>query len=284
MDFGLHLGTRGAAGTPDGLQAIARCAEAAGLAWLGFNDHVIVGGAVASRYPYSDSGAWPAADTGECLEQLMTVAHVAAVTTRIRLLTSVMVLPHRPPVLAAKMLATADVLSKGRLTVGVGIGWMAEEMAALQSPPYARRAAASAEYIAAFRALWGEARPALRGRIRVVRRPVVRAEAGAEAVSADMGGGRRRGGAAARGDPGRRLVSGNRQSSPSAGYARSLRCGPGRCLPPRLRGRPRSGSARYCAFRSLVPSRRPPRTAFHRRGVRHCRGRARLPATPACVI
>ena len=163
MDFGLHLGTRGAAGTPDGLQAIARCAEAAGLAWLGFNDHVIVGGAVASRYPYSDSGAWPAADTGECLEQLMTVAHVAAVTTRIRLLTSVMVLPHRPPVLAAKMLATADVLSKGRLTVGVGIGWMAEEMAALQSPPYARRAAASAEYIAAFRALWGEARPRFAG-------------------------------------------------------------------------------------------------------------------------
>lgn len=163
MDFGLHVGTRGAAGTPDGLQAIARRAEAGGLAWLGFNDHVVVADAAASRYPYSESGAWPAADTGECLEQSMTITYVAAVTTRIRLLTSVMVLPHRPPVLAAKMLATADVLSKGRLTVGVGIGWLEAEMAALQSPPWGRRAEASAEYIAAFRALWSRERPCFEG-------------------------------------------------------------------------------------------------------------------------
>ncbi len=163
MDFGLHIGTRGAAATPEGLQAIARRAESAGLNWLGFNDHVIVTGAVESRYPYSESGAWPAADTGTCLEQLMAIAHVAAVTQRIRLLTSVMVLPHRAPVLAAKMLATADVLSNGRLTIGVGIGWMAEEMAALQSPPFARRAQAAAEYIGAFRALWTEARPSFSG-------------------------------------------------------------------------------------------------------------------------
>ena len=163
MDFGLHIGTRGATGTPEGLQAVARRAEAAGLAWLGINDHVVVAGAAASRYPYSESGAWPAADTGTCLEQLMAIAHVAAVTRRIRLLTSVMVLPHRAPVLAAKMLATADVLSNGRLTVGVGIGWMAGEMAALQSPPYKARARASEEYIAAFRALWTEARPRFAG-------------------------------------------------------------------------------------------------------------------------
>lgn len=163
MDFGLHVGTRGAAGTPEGLRAIARRAEDAGLAWLGFNDHVIVAGAVESRYPYSETGRWPAADTGACLEQLMTIAHVAALTERIRLLTSVMVLPHRAPVLAAKMLATADVLSAGRLTVGVGIGWMAEEMAALQSPPHERRAQASEEYIAAFRALWTAERPRFDG-------------------------------------------------------------------------------------------------------------------------
>ncbi len=163
MDFGLHVGTRGAAATPEGLQVIARRAEAAGLATLGFNDHVVVTGTVDSRYPYSDSGVWPAADTGACLEQLMTIAHVAAVTERIRLLTSVMVLPHRAPVLAAKMLATADVLSNGRLTVGVGIGWMAEEMAALGAPPYARRAQASEEYIAAFRTLWTQARPRFEG-------------------------------------------------------------------------------------------------------------------------
>ncbi len=154
MDFGLHVGTRGAGATPEGLQAIARQCEASGYATLGFNDHVIIATAVDSKYPYSKSGIWPAADTGTCLEQLMTIAFVAGVTEKIRLLTSVMVLPHRAPVLAAKMLATADVLSKGRLTVGVGIGWMAEEMAALQSPPYDQRATASEDYIGAFKALW----------------------------------------------------------------------------------------------------------------------------------
>ncbi len=154
MDFGLHVGTRGPGATPEGLQAIAGQCEASGYATLGFNDHVVTANAVDSQYPYSESGIWPAADTGTCLEQLMTIAFVAGVTERIRLLTSVMVLPHRAPVLAAKMLATADVLSKGRLTVGVGIGWMAEEMAALQSPPYDQRAPASEDYISAFQALW----------------------------------------------------------------------------------------------------------------------------------
>ena len=154
MDFGLHVGTRGPGATPEGLQAIARKCEAVGYSTLGFNDHVITANTVDSKYPYSESGVWPAADTGTCLEQLMTIAFVAGVTEKLRLLTSVMVLPHRAPVLAAKMLATADVLSNGRLTVGVGIGWMAEEMAALQSPPYDQRATASEDYIGAFKALW----------------------------------------------------------------------------------------------------------------------------------
>ncbi len=163
MDFGLHLGTRGATAGPEGLRAMARHCEALGYWYLGFNDHVIIAKAVESKYPYDKSGLWPASDTGTCLEQLMTIAYVAAVTEKIRLLTSVMVLPHRAPVLAAKMLATADVLSNGRLTVGVGIGWMAEEMAALQSPPFDRRAQASQEYIEAFRALWTEPAPAYAG-------------------------------------------------------------------------------------------------------------------------
>ena len=163
MDFGLHLGTRGATAGPEGLRAMARRCEALGYGYLGFNDHVVIAETVESRYPYDKSGQWPAADTGTCLEQLMTIAYVTAVTEKIRLLTSVLVLPHRAPVLAAKMLATADVLSNGRLTVGVGIGWMAEEMAVLQSPAFERRAAASREYIEAFRALWTEPAPSYAG-------------------------------------------------------------------------------------------------------------------------
>ena len=121
MDFGLHLGTRGVGANPDGLQAIAKKTEELGFSYLGFPDHVVIPNLVDSKYPYNKEGQWPAQDTGTCLEQLMTIAYVAAVTTNIRLLTSILVLPHRTPVLAAKMLTTADVLSKGRLTVGVGI-------------------------------------------------------------------------------------------------------------------------------------------------------------------
>jgi probable F420-dependent oxidoreductase len=169
MDFGLHLGTRGAASNPDNLRALAQHADRLGLAYLGFSDHVVIARSIASRYPYSESGDWPGVSTGFCLEQLMCLAYAAAVTQRIRLLTSVMVLPHRPAILAAKMLATADVLTKGRVTVGVGVGWMAEEMLVLGSPPYDRRGAASNEYIEAFRALWTQSAPRYEGKFVAVR-------------------------------------------------------------------------------------------------------------------
>ncbi len=164
MDFGLHLGTRGAAAHPDNLVALAQHADALGFSYLGFSDHVVIARKIDSRYPYSESGDWPGVATGYCLEQLSCLAYAAAVTKRIRLLTSVMVIPHRPAVLTAKTLATIDVLSKGRVTVGVGVGWMAEEMAALGSPPYEQRGAASNEYIRAFRTLWRDEKPAFDGR------------------------------------------------------------------------------------------------------------------------
>jgi probable F420-dependent oxidoreductase len=163
MDFGLHLGTRGAAADPANLVRLLQHADALGLAHLGFSDHVVIARKIDSRYPYNETGDWPGVGTGFCLEQLSCLAYTAAVTQRIRLLTSVMVLPHRPAVLTAKTLATVDVLSRGRVTVGVGVGWMAEEMAALGSPPYDRRGAASNEYIRAFRTLWTEASPAFDG-------------------------------------------------------------------------------------------------------------------------
>lgn len=164
MKFGLHLGTRGPAAEPDSLLRIARRAEALGFHHLGLSDHVAVAAKVDTTYPYTKSGSWFAEDTGVCLEQVTTLAFLAAGTERIRLLTSVLVLPHRHPVLAAKMLATVDVLSRGRLTVGAGVGWMAEEMALLGAPPFKARGAAADEYIEAFRALWTEPRPRYAGR------------------------------------------------------------------------------------------------------------------------
>ena len=163
MKFGMHLGIRGPAAEPDSLIEIARVAEDLGFDHLGFSDHVVIAAAVESVYPYTANGRWFAEDSGECLEQLTTLCFVAAATSRIRLLTSVMVLPHRPPILAAKMLATADVLSKGRLTVGVGVGWMAEEIALLGGPSFSARGKAADETIAAFRELWTAARPSQTG-------------------------------------------------------------------------------------------------------------------------
>jgi alkanesulfonate monooxygenase SsuD/methylene tetrahydromethanopterin reductase-like flavin-dependent oxidoreductase (luciferase family) len=73
------------------------------------------------------------------MEQLTLMAFVAAKTTALRLVTSVMILPYRNPVLTAKMLATIDVLSHGRVTVGVGVGWLREEFEALDAPDFTRR-------------------------------------------------------------------------------------------------------------------------------------------------
>ena len=159
MKFGLHFGSRGIAGEPDTLKAIAQKAEALGYEHFGMSDHVIVATEVESAYPYSKTGRFFAQDSGISLEQVTALGFVAAATSKIRLLTSVLVLPHRHPVLAAKMLSTVDVLSKGRLTAGVGVGWMSEEILLLGGPPFAERAMASDEYIQAFRELWTSQTP-----------------------------------------------------------------------------------------------------------------------------
>jgi probable F420-dependent oxidoreductase len=164
MDFGVNLVTRGITGGPDGLLAVAREAEALGFAHVTVNDHIVVPNRIASRYPYTPTGEWPGARAGECLEQLTALGFLAAATSRIRLVTSVMVVPQRPAVLAAKALATVDVLSRGRLTVGVGVGWMDEEFRAVSAPPFAQRGTVTDEFLAAFHELWTSDAPRFAGR------------------------------------------------------------------------------------------------------------------------
>ena len=159
MDFGLHLGTRGAAAKANGLRALAQHADKLGFAYLGISDHIIIAHEIDPKYPYSEDGDWPGLDTGDCLDQLTCLAYAAAATETIRLLTSVMVIPHRPAIQTAKQLATADRLSNGRVVAGVGVGWMREELALLSAPPFERRGAASNEYIEAFKVLWTEKAP-----------------------------------------------------------------------------------------------------------------------------
>src|SRR5438046_9558805 len=104
-------------------------------------DHVVFPTAIDSKYPYTVSGAFPGG--GDALEQLTLMSFVAAKSERLRLVTSVMIMPHRNPVLTAKMLATIDVLSRGRVTVGVGVGWLREASAALGAAEFDRRGAVS---------------------------------------------------------------------------------------------------------------------------------------------
>ncbi|HEX6210416.1 MAG TPA: LLM class F420-dependent oxidoreductase [Methylomirabilota bacterium] len=154
MRYGFYLPTRGGCATPEALETIVQRGEALGFHSVMIADHVVFPTAIASRYPYTVSGEFPGG--GDALEQLTLVAFVAGRTRALRLVTSVMILPYRNPVLTAKMLATIDVLCGGRLTVGVGVGWLREEFEALGAPDFARRGAASDEYLRIFKTLWTE--------------------------------------------------------------------------------------------------------------------------------
>ena len=162
MDFGFRIPTRGPFANPADLAAMARRGEELGFAILCVSDHVVIPNTIKSRYPYSEGGEFTG--TGECLDQLTLLSFLAGVTSKARLLTSVMVLPHRPPVLTAKMLATVDVLSAGRLIVGCGVGWMKEEFEVLGAPPHAERGAVGNEYIRAFKELWTSDEPSFEGK------------------------------------------------------------------------------------------------------------------------
>mgnify|MGYP003394237746 CR=1 FL=1 len=164
MQFGFGLPTRGPMATPQSLATLARQGEALGFALLSVSDHVIIPKTIASTYPYNESGAYAGDPSGACMEQLSLLSFLAGITSSAKLLTSVMVLPHRPPVLTAKMLATIDVLSNGRLIVGCGVGWMREEFEAIGAPSYDERGAVGDEYLRAFKELWTSDNPTFEGK------------------------------------------------------------------------------------------------------------------------
>lgn len=163
MKFGISTLTRGLCTSRQAYQAVARAAERAGFDFMSVNDHVIVPTELDSAYPYTPGGTWSAAGHGHCFDVITTLAFLAGVTEKLRLLSSVMVVPHRPPILTAKMLATLDVLSEGRLILGVGAGWMQEEFRLLGAP-FEDRGRATDEYIEAFKSLWTSDKPAYAGK------------------------------------------------------------------------------------------------------------------------
>jgi probable F420-dependent oxidoreductase len=162
MHVGCHLPVYGPAATREALTLFARRAEALGFDSLWVSDHVVIPWAIRSRYPYNATGDFPLSPDTDFLEPLTALALVAGVTSRIRLGTSVLVLPHRHPVLLAKMLATLDRLAPGRVILGAGVGWMREEIE-LFGVDYARRGAWSDEAIRILRACWTDERASFRG-------------------------------------------------------------------------------------------------------------------------
>jgi probable F420-dependent oxidoreductase len=162
MRYGFYLPTRGQTATPEALETLVTRGEALGFASVMIADHLVFPVTIKSKYPYTVTGVFPG--QGDVLDQLSLMAFVAAKTTRLRLVTSVMIVPYRNPVLTAKALATIDVLSKGRVTLGVGVGWMREEFEALGAPEFDRRGAVTDEYLRIFKTLWTESPASFSGR------------------------------------------------------------------------------------------------------------------------
>jgi probable F420-dependent oxidoreductase len=164
MQIGFDLPNRGPLANPESMARLAAEGESLGFDVLTVSDHIVMPTDIDAKYPYSDTGEFPQGARSNWYEQLTTAAWVAAKTSKIRILTSVMVVPHRQAVLTAKILATIDVLSGGRLTVGCGAGWMREEFEAVGAPPFDARGAVTDEYLQAFKELWTKDAPSFHGK------------------------------------------------------------------------------------------------------------------------
>ena len=164
MQFGFTIPGSGPLAAPENSAAIARRGEELGFEFLVCPDHIVFPRAVDSPYPYNAQGVHPGVAGGECLDQLTLLAWLAGQTSRIRLGASVLIVPHRHPLAAAKAIATLDVLSGGRVILGVGVGWLREEFAALSLPPFEERGAVTDEYLRAFIELWTSDAPEFDGK------------------------------------------------------------------------------------------------------------------------
>jgi probable F420-dependent oxidoreductase len=148
---------------PAWMGAFAQHADAVGFESLLTVEHVVVQVGYASRYPYSDTGRMPLPDDCDIPDPLDLLAWIAGRTERIRLGTGILVLPEHHPLQLAKRVATIDRLSGGRVFLGVGVGWMREELEALGIDP-AERGSRTDEGIEALRAIWRDDEVTFAGR------------------------------------------------------------------------------------------------------------------------
>ena len=129
----------------------------------GRSRHVVVPTGYRSTYPYDPSGRMPGQEDSPIPDPLIWLTWVAATSGVLRLGTGILILPQRNPLVLAKEIATLDFLSSGRVTLGVGVGWLQEEFAAL-GVPFQQRGARTDEYIEALRVLWRPGESTYHGR------------------------------------------------------------------------------------------------------------------------
>ena len=252
MDFGMTIPNCGPLARRDSIAAIAGQAEALGFTVMAIADHIVIPKTWNSFYPYSPTGRIDTFDGGDTLEPLALMAALALATEKAQLLIAVLVVPYRPPILTAKQLATIDVLSEGRVTVGCGTGWMREEFEAIGAPPYEARGQVTDEYIEAFRAMWTSDEPTYEGayarvadiyfRPQPVRKPHPPIWIGGDSMPA-----LRRDGA-----PRRRLAAGRPRTETPARHGRQIPGSRGDPRRPRARRRPRPGRDRAHLLGGLV--------------------------------
>jgi len=164
VEVGWVVCTRGKIGQRAHVVRLAQHADRLNFSSIWVTDHIVMPVDMQTRYPYSTTGAFPLDPSEDYLEALTVLSYLAGCTERVKLGTSALILPNRNPMVAAKMLATLDVLSNGRLLLGVGVGWLEEEFKALGLPPFAERAAYSDECLRIFQELWTKDDPSFNGR------------------------------------------------------------------------------------------------------------------------
>ena len=163
MKYGFSLITRGAAATREAFEQMAVKAEEWGLDSLWASDHIVIPERTISKYPGRASGEFPPNWLEAYWEPFTALSYVAALTKKITLGTSVLILPMRNPIEIARMVADVDQLASGRFVFGVGVGWFQEEFDVLDWP-FRQRGARTNEGLAICKALWTQERPSFAGK------------------------------------------------------------------------------------------------------------------------
>jgi len=163
MKFGLLYANAGPFAYPELLTHLATTAERVGIESIWTVEHVVIPVGYRSTYPYDPSGKIPAPDQLPIPDPFVSLAYAAAVTKTLRLATGILILPQRHPLYVAKEVATLDVLSHGRVILGIGVGWLEEEFQAL-GIPFEERAGRTAEMVRAMRTLWKDETAPFKGK------------------------------------------------------------------------------------------------------------------------